>query len=285
MTDLAHHVADVGDVRLHYVTAGAGEPVVLLHGWPTTWYEWRKVIPLLAEGYHVIAPDLRGLGDSSRPSTGYDKRTVASDVWRLVRDVLGHERFCLVGHDWGGPTAYALAAAQPDAVRRLVIIDVGPPHDGCPWGPAWHHLFHDVPDLPEALVRGREDLYLGWFYKQLAHPSFAIPDEAVSEYLRTYTQPGAMRAGFEYYRAIAQDTADNTALSRDSVLAMPVLAIHAAGPWSGAPHARAESNHTADAMAMLAKDVTPLLIEESGHWIPEEQPKLLASSLIDFFAR
>lgn len=285
MMDLAHHVADVGEVRLHYVAAGTGEPVVLLHGWPTTWYEWRKVIPLLAERHHVIAPDLRGLGDSSRPSTGYDKRTVANDVWRLVRDVLGHERFCLAGHDWGGPTAYALAAAHPDAVRRLAIIDVAPPHDGAPWGPAWHHLFHDVPDLPEALVRGREDVYLGWFRTQLAHPSFALPDAAMSEYLRTYTQPGAMRAGFEYYRAIAQDTADNTALSRDSVLPMPVLAIHAAGPWSGAPHATATSNHTADSMAMLARDVTPLLIEGSGHWIPEEQPELLASSLIEFFAR
>src|ERR1700759_3428274 len=111
---MEHHQADLGDVRLHYVTTGTGFPVVLLHGWPQSWYEWRKVIPGLAERYQVIAPDLRGLGDSSRPPDGYDKKTVGNDVWRLVRDVLGISAFHLVGHDWGGPTAYAIAAAHPD---------------------------------------------------------------------------------------------------------------------------------------------------------------------------
>ena len=97
------HYADLGDVRLHYVTAGSGFPVVLLHGWPQSWYEWRHVIPGLAERFRVIAPDLRGLGDSSRPADGYDKKTVGGDVWRLVHDVLGISAFHLVGHDWGGP--------------------------------------------------------------------------------------------------------------------------------------------------------------------------------------
>ena len=116
---LLHHFAELDDVTLHYVTAGRGPVVVLLHGWPQTWYEWRHVIPTLAERYTVIAPDLRGLGDSSRPLAGYDKQNVAHDIWQLVNGKLGFERFFLVGHDWGGPTAYALAAAHPDAVARL----------------------------------------------------------------------------------------------------------------------------------------------------------------------
>src|SRR5690554_3243352 len=108
--DLEHGYADLGDVRLHYVTAGRGDPVVLLHGWPQTWRMWRDVIPELAARYRVIAPDLRGLGDSSRPVGGYDKKTLAQDVWRLAHDALGEERLFVVGHDWGGPTAFALAA-------------------------------------------------------------------------------------------------------------------------------------------------------------------------------
>ncbi|RPI44523.1 MAG: alpha/beta hydrolase, partial [Hyphomicrobiaceae bacterium] len=122
--DVSHHFADLGDVLLHYVTAGKGPAVVLLHGWPQTWWEWRHVIPALAEKYTVIAPDMRGLGDSSRPLGGYDKKTVANDIWLLVAERLGHSSFFLVGHDWGGPTAFALAAAHPQAVRRLVILDV-----------------------------------------------------------------------------------------------------------------------------------------------------------------
>jgi pimeloyl-ACP methyl ester carboxylesterase len=117
---VTHCYADLGDVLIHYVIAGKGPTLVLLHGWPQTWWEWRHVIPPLAQHYTVIAPDLRGLGDSSRPIDGYDKKTIANDIWRLVAEQLGHGAFFVVGHDWGGPTAYALAAAHPEAVRRLV---------------------------------------------------------------------------------------------------------------------------------------------------------------------
>ena len=112
---VTHHYADLGEVLLHYVTAGGGPPVVLIHGYPQTWWEWRHQIPALAEKYTVIAPDMRGLGDSSRPASGYDKKTIGNDIWRVVNEVLGHESFYLVGHDWGGPTAYAIAAAHPEA--------------------------------------------------------------------------------------------------------------------------------------------------------------------------
>src|SRR5713226_6839622 len=127
--DFFHHTIALEDVRLHYVTAGRGDPVVLLHGWPQTWYEWRRIIPALAERYTVIAPDMRGLGDSSKPATGYDKRTVAADIYQLVRK-LGFEKIFIVGHDWGGPVAYAYACAHPGDVRKLVILDVAIPGAG-----------------------------------------------------------------------------------------------------------------------------------------------------------
>ena len=183
-----HRFADLGEVLLHYVTAGSGPPVVLLHGWPQTWWEWRHTSPALAEKYTVIAPDMRGLGDSSRPPGGYDKRTVAADIWRLVHEHLGHDAFMLVGHDWGGPVAYALAAAHPEAVRKLAILDVTVPGCGGDFsqgGRRWHHQFHMTPDLPEALVTGREADYLGWFYRTFAYRPDAIGPADIAEYLRT----------------------------------------------------------------------------------------------------
>jgi pimeloyl-ACP methyl ester carboxylesterase len=147
-----HHTIRIGELRLHYVVAGSGDPVVLLHGWPQTWFEWRRIIPALATKYTVIAPDMRGLGDSSKPPGGYDKRTVADDIYQLVRK-LGFERIYLVGHDWGGPTAYAYAAAHPADVRKLAILDVSIPNEA--WekfpmlrrGGIWHLTFHGVRDM------------------------------------------------------------------------------------------------------------------------------------------
>src|SRR3954463_13858718 len=123
MSATERHFADLSEVTLHYLTAGAGDPVVLLHGIPQTSYEWRYVLPYLAERYFVVAPDLRGLGDSSRPPGGYDKKTVSNDVWQLLRDHLKIDRGFLVGHDWGGPVAFSLAAQHPKAVRRLATLD------------------------------------------------------------------------------------------------------------------------------------------------------------------
>jgi pimeloyl-ACP methyl ester carboxylesterase len=276
---LTHHYAHLADVTLHYVTAGRGEPVVLLHGWPQTWYEWRHIIPLLAERFSVIAPDLRGLGDSSRPLSGYDKKTVAHDIWQLVHDKLGYSRFHLVGHDWGGPTAYALAAAHPEAVSRLVIVDVVIPGDGSDFsqgGRRWHHQFHATLDLPEALTTGRERTYLTWFYRTFGHRPDAISEADIDEYLRTYAQPGAMRAGFNYYRALTQDAADNAQILKLLKLAMPVLAIGGAG-------GRGRAQEPEQSMQRVADDVRGEIIAECGHWVPEEQPQHLVRMLIDFF--
>jgi len=277
-SDLTHHTTFVNDVRLHYVTAGQGDPVVLLHGWPETWYQWRKIIPALAERYTVIAPDLRGLGDSSKPKTGYDKRTLADDVYKLVGK-LGHERIFLVGHDWGGPTAYAYACAHPDDVRRLVILDVPIPGAGLeeipqmsPAGGLWHISFHSVPDLPEVLVAGREREYLSWFYRTAYNPT-TITEEDIDEYVRCYAAPGGMRAGFEYYRAFWDDVAHNTENAKIK-LAMPVLAL--GGKYSF-------GKQTLRSLQTLAENVRGGEIDQCGHWVAEEQPEYLTEQLLTFF--
>ena len=279
---VTHRYADLGEVLIHYVIAGNGPPLVLLHGWPQTWWEWRHVIPPLAQNYTVIAPDLRGLGDSSRPLDGYDKKTIANDIWRLLAEQLGHRSFFLVGHDWGGPTAYALAAAHPEAVRRLVILDVVIPGCGGDFsegGRRWHHQFHMTPDLPEALIQGREDTYLSWFYRTFAYRHDAIGPDDLKEYLRTYRQPGAMRAGFAYYRAIPRDVADNKAIIDRFKLPMPVLAM---GGASSYPHARGRGSAPEQSLKRVAVDVRGEVVCECGHFIPEEAPGLLFDRLLAF---
>jgi pimeloyl-ACP methyl ester carboxylesterase len=274
-----HHTAAIGEVQLHYVIAGSGDPVVLLHGWPQTWFEWRRIIPALAAQYTVIAPDLRGLGDSSKPQGGYDKRTVADDIYKLVRK-LGFERIYLVGHDWGGPTGYAYAVAHPDDVRKLVILDVSIPNETWEKFPmfnrrsTWHLAFHGVRDLPEALVIGRERTYLSWFYRTLAYNPGVISEAEIDEYVRCYSARGGLRAGFEYYRAILTDIAHNKEHAKAKIK-MPVLALGGDRGFGRAPLI---------SMRELAENVRGGVIERCGHWIAEEQPAYLIEQLMTFFA-
>lgn len=278
--DLSHRYADLGEVRLHYVTAGEGPAVVLLHGWPQTWYCWREVIPKLAERHFVVAPDLRGLGDSSRPATGYDKNTIAQDIWRLMADELSIAEFFVVGHDWGGPTAFALAAQHRENVRRIVNFDTPVPGDGTDvmWANRWHHGLHNELDLPEALVAGREDVYLGFFYRNWGFRPDAITPDAFHEYLRTYRQPGAMRAGFNLYRAEFQDAANNAAMLKEGKLEMPVLCLAGAD-------GRGRGLIAFQSWQRVAKNVRGGVIEECGHWVPEEKPDWAAAQILDFFAQ
>lgn len=268
-------------VALNVVTEGKGDPVVLLHGWPQTSHEWRKLAPLLAGRYRLVMPDLPGLGDSSIPKDGYNKKTIAADLVEMCAR-LKLERFHLVGHDWGGPTAFALACAMPDAVRSLTVLDVTIPGIGpdiSQGGRRWHHAFHVTPDLPEALTRGREREYLGWFYREFSWQKSAIGEAEIDEYLRCYMRPGAMRAGFAYYRALPQDKADNRAILESGFrLPMPVLALGGART-----EARGRASEPLESLRVVAKDVRGGEIPESGHFIPEEQPAELARRLLEFF--
>ena len=267
-------------MALHLVTAGAGDAVVLLHGWPQTSHEWRKLVPLLAPGYRLLMPDLPGLGESPRPRS-YDKKTIAADL-REMCDQLGLERFHLVGHDWGGPTAFALACAIPERVRTLTILDVTLPGIGpdiSQGGRRWHHAFHMTPELPEQLVQGREREYLGWFYREFSWQKGAITPLDVDEYVRCYARPGALLAGFEYYRAIPRDKADNEAILASGFrLPMPVLALGGARA-----EARGRGEEPLESLRMVASNVRGGAIPECGHFVPEEQPVLLAERLLDFF--
>jgi pimeloyl-ACP methyl ester carboxylesterase len=274
-----HHTTRVNGFLMHYVVAGSGYPLVCLHGWPQTWYEWRKIIPALADRFTIIAPDLRGLGDSERPLTGYDKRTLASDVSQLLK-TLGHEKIGLVGHDWGGTVAYYLAYDHPELVERLLIFESTP--GLAREGEAvdlrgvrrlWHVFFQGgAPDVAELLVRGQEELYLSRLCSVACYNPALFSREEMAEYVRAYSQPGALRAGFHYYRAALEEDIVNFT-NCTAKLTMPVRA------WGG---------------DRFMGDVTPLwkkvaeqvhggTVERCGHFVAEERPDFVIAQIEDFF--
>ena len=274
--------ANLSEVKLHYLEEGDGEVVVLLHGWPHTSHGWRHVIPRLVGQFRVIAPDLRGLGDSSKPEQGFDNGSVAGDVIELL-DSLDVREFSLVGHDWGGPVAFAATLIARDRVNKLTLIDAVLPGDGRTAGSGqggarWHHLFHRTPHLPEALTAGREAIYLGWFYDEYSERKGAVTPEDLAEYVRCYSQPGAMRCGFEYYRTLeASATFVRSHVEREGLVELPVLSV--AG---GAGRGRAEE--AADSIGRLVTNLEAHIIPGCGHMVPEEAPDELCSLLLPFLA-
>lgn len=274
-----HHTATVrDDMRLHYVSGGQGEPVVLLHGCPETWYSWRRVMPALAEQYTVIAPDLGGLGDSSKLKGPYTKRDAAEDIYKLVRQ-LGFERIYLVGTDWGCAVAYAYAANHSENVRQLALMECPLPGLGAEEfmdtskpGAIWHFAFHMVPDLPEAIIAGKERTYLTWFYKTLSYNPAAITEEDIDEYVRCYSAPGALRSWSEYYRSFFQDAQDNRE-SAKTKLKMPVLTV--GGDQSLGDHLEKMS-------PAFAEKIHSVKLENCGHWLAEERPEELIQHLLTF---
>jgi pimeloyl-ACP methyl ester carboxylesterase len=271
MTNLSHHTATANGVNLHYLKAGQGDAIVLLHGWPQTSHEWHKIMPKLADSYTAIAPDLRGLGDSSVPTTGYDKCTVAEDIHQLVQQ-LGLQQVHLVAHDMGVPVAYAYASLYPTEIRKLVILDVPPPTAGAAIN-LWHIGFHLVSDLPEALIQGREETYLRYFYGD-AYPD-RITEADVKEYVRCYSNPASLKASLDYYRAFPQDVQDNATFAK-TPLKMPVLVL------SGERSPLGTSAY--EVMKTLAIDVLGEVIPDCGHWIPEEQPEMLITKIKTFLS-
>lgn len=276
----------LADISLHCLQAGDGDPVLLVHGWPQTSHEWRHVMPLLAPTHQVVAPDLRGLGASTRVdnrASHFDSVTLADDLWQLTC-ALGWQRFHLVGHDWGGPTAFALARTHPDAVRTLSVIDVTIPGLGpdiSQGGKRWHHAFHMTPDLPETLTLGREREYIGWFLGEYCWRHDAIGADDLDHYAQSYAQPGAMQSGFNLYRNIPRNAAANQAFHEGGGrLAMPVLALGGARA-----EARGRGLEPAESLRMVCTDLHAATIADAGHLVPEEQPQALAAQLLAHFER
>jgi len=284
--DIRHGMAalDPG-VTLHYVAAGdGGRTIVLLHGFPQTWREWRQVLPrLVGAGYRVIAPDYRGAGHSSRPLGGYDKRTMAADIRRLVKDELGVAGpIVLVGHDIGLMVAYAYAQMFRDDVSHLAVIDAPLPgtqvFDRLRADPrVWQFAFHSVRDIPEMLIAGRERAYLQAFFNARLYNVAAITEQELDAYVSAYSAAGALRAGFELYRAFDRDIDDNRQwLTAHGKLTIPVLAVGGQASTTGPL--------MAEMMREVADDVTELRVPYAAHWIAEENPRALAEGLVAFLA-
>lgn len=277
-----HHRDNVNGITMHYVKGGEGDAIVLLHGWPQTWYEWRGLMPILAKNnFTVIVPDLRGLGDTSKPAGGYNGNTTASDIYQLVSG-LGFNTTYIVGHDIGAQTAYSYATAHPNNVSKLAVIDYVFPGlvSNESFAEPWWFSFHRALDLPEALVAGNEREYLSWFYRQLAYNPYSIDEAAIDEYVRQYSAPGGMRSGFEYFRASSIDATANNETSRSN-LTTPILAVSGeVSPFGGSDTA---ANYSLESAGRLANNVSMTIMPSSGHWVPEEQPGPLAGLLINFF--
>jgi pimeloyl-ACP methyl ester carboxylesterase len=274
---------ETDDVRLHAVIGGAGPPLLLVHGWPQTWYAWRLVMPKLAQDFQVIAVDQRGIGLSEKPREGYDVGTLANDLVGLM-DALGHERFALYGTDTGMPIAHALAADHPERVERLIVseapllgISPSPPLFLPPQlNPRlWHLAFNQLPgEVNEALVRGREDIFFGAEFDASAG-SRKLPEEAVRYYLDTIaSDPEGLRGSFEFYRAIPASSAQNEE-RKSRRLTMPVLAI--GGAESGMEGVEAT-------MRLVADNVQGVVLPGAAHWVAEQAPDELLAALTEFLA-
>jgi pimeloyl-ACP methyl ester carboxylesterase len=277
----ASRFVDVGDVRLHAVVGGDGPPLLLVHGWPETWYAWRLMMPALARDFEVIAVDQRGIGLSDKPATGYDVGTLANDLVALM-DALGHQRFAVVGVDTGMPIAYAVAADYPDKVDRLVVGEaplpgVAPSPPLFLPGPLnerlWHILFNRTAKINEQLVTGREDLYFGNEF-DLSAGSRKLPAEAVAYYIEMLSNDAdALRGSFGFYRALDETVAQNEQ-RKNRRLTMPVLAVGGA---------ESSGEGVANSMKLAADDVQALVLP-CGHWLAELATDTFAASLTEFLS-
>lgn len=275
---------ELDDGHVGYVIGGQGPTLVLLHGWPQSWYEWHGVMPELAADYTVIAPDLRGIGRSAPAEGGFDKVSMAGDLRGLLTALELEQEAILVGHDIGGMTAYAYATEYPGEVSKLVIADVPlpgiDPFDQVAADPrAWHFGFHQGEEgIAETLVEGQEYEYLRWFIDHVGFADDAISDEDVEVFADAYREEGALTAGFEWYRAFPVDAERNVA--NDTQLTTPILVMggeYSAGPFLSYFEQAIEAKHGAP--------VDTLQIDGAGHWLPEEQPEAFLAGLEAFLAQ
>jgi len=272
---------DIGELTLHAVIGGSGPPVLLVHGWPETWYAWRLMMPALAEEFEVIAVDQPGIGLSDRPDHGYDSATLAGDLLALM-NALGHDRFAVVGCDTGMLIGYALAADHPGRVAGLVVGESPLPGISPPTplilppqvnDRLWHVAFNQLDHVNEQLVAGREEVFFGAEFAASAGTK-PLPDDAISYYIDMLTEPEALHGSFQLYRAFLETIAQNEH-RKSRRLTMPVLAIGGTESSGGM---------VADTMRLAAEDVQGLVIPDCGHWLAEQAPESMLTAVARFLA-
>ena len=276
---VTQHRVELDGLKMHYRTAGSREPLVLLHGFPETSYAWRKIIPTLAQNFTVVAPDLRGFGETDRPSSGYDKQTVAGDVRQLV-DRLKLGPINLVGHDVGMMVAYEYAAANRDDVRRLALMEAALPglgleglYDPIAFPRMYHLPLFDAPNgLAEALITGRERMFVSHFMRQQSYDPTGVDDATIDLYAHALAAPGSLHAGIEYFRQHYIDADRNRAHAREP-LEMPVLTVGGAASFGA---------HLEPEVRPLAANLHSVVVE-CGHYLAEERPAEIAEILTRFF--
>ena len=272
--------ANLTGAKIHYLQAGTGtKKLVLIHGFGDTSHMWIPLFEEFGKNYTIIAPDMRGLGESSRPTTGYDKKTMSADIHELVKG-LGYEQINLVGHDIGLMVAYSYAAQYPNEVEKLALLEAPIPGIGDVWQkvyttPAlWHFHFVNSP-IALDLVKGRERIFLEHFWQTLSpHPeTFSEADRQI--YAKSYAQEGAMRAAFEMFKNFdRQDAIDNRKLAVTK-LPVPVLTIEGDKAMGGALEIQAK---------LVANNVTSIILPDTGHWLMEQRPAETKAELRKFFA-
>lgn len=273
------HMANLNNgVRIHYLQSGSGAaPLVLLHGFAETSHMWIPFFGTFNQKFTIIAPDIRGLGDSSRPASGYDKKTAATDIHELVKS-LGYKKIYLVGHDIGLMVAYSYAAQFPDEVEKLALLEAPIPGIGDVWKTiysdplTWHFHFVDSP-IALDLVKGRERLFLEHFWQTLAANKTAMSEADRRFYARSYAKPGAMNAAFQYFRAFNRQDAEDDRKFAERKLTMPVLVIAGDKSMGGALEVQAR---------LVADNVTAVLFPNTGHWLMEERPAEVKAELQKF---
>ncbi|MFF0517389.1 alpha/beta fold hydrolase [Actinomadura nitritigenes] len=283
LAGFTHHWVDADGVRLHAVEGGrpTGPTVVLLAGFPQTWWAWRKVMPSLAGRFHVIAIDLPGQGHSERPERGYDTHTVAAHVHAAVK-ALGVSTYWLAAHDIGAWVAFSLALQFESQLRGVALLDAGIPGitlpEAIPTDPerawkTWHFAFHLVPDLPETLLAGRERDYVGWFLKTKVLSPDTFDDAELDHYSAAVAVDGGLRASLAYYRDAAESARKNHQALERQHLTVPILGISSS--HGSIPDMAASISPWAD-------DATGVVVPDAGHFIPDEQPEAVAAAIADF---
>ncbi|MBS1662564.1 MAG: alpha/beta hydrolase [Bacteroidetes bacterium] len=270
-----HANATVNGVNIHYVIGGTGEPLVLVHGFGQNWYMWNRVMPELAKHFTVITPDLRGLGESGKPAGGYDKKTMATDIYQLTKK-LGYSKINLAGHDIGMMVVYAYAAQYPSEVKKLALLDAlipgVEPSWSTYWAKAWWWGFFGWEPSGQ-IVEGKMNVFLTNFWPMVGYKKNAFTAAESAEFIRSFSVAGATSGSFHWFGAFPQEAKDNAEYMKHK-LTMPLLTV-------GGDHSTA--SFLGDIGRKLATKVTEVKVSNAGHWMLQENPAEVQAALLSFF--